>query len=52
MSKGWGWPPHHRRAPPVVIDNTPQGRGIDDYIASLRPSSPPTRSRRTPRKNG
>ena len=25
--------------PPVVIDNTPQGRGIEDYIASLRPSA-------------
>jgi hypothetical protein len=26
-------------APPVVIDNTPQGRGIEAYIASLRPSA-------------
>jgi hypothetical protein len=25
--------------PPVVIDNTPQGRGIEDYIKSLKPSA-------------
>ena len=25
--------------PPVVIDNKPQGRGIEEYIASLRPSA-------------
>jgi hypothetical protein len=25
--------------PPVVIDNSPQGRGIEDYINSLKPSA-------------